>query len=184
MTDKSEYKIGETVTMYKINGQDYRLDNIFGCTQCGKCTGICTGSELDKSYNPRQMVHLESLRKGSSTEMTKKLLETVDPSKCFQCYSCNICPSEVYPGAVMKSLREIDKDRGVDNKHIGLLKENLLQYGQSIVPEIFDGAEKIWGTSWIEVTESEEYLKDKPQKREISKKVIDEINYCMCLARS
>ena len=66
---------------------DTRLDTLYGCTQCGKCTGICPGSEVDPSYNPRKNIYLASLANdGHKTGLEEELLKKIDPSGCFQCY--------------------------------------------------------------------------------------------------
>jgi len=74
----------------------------------------------------------------------------------------------------MKSLRENEGD-GKDR--VGLLRENLITYGQSIIPEVFDNACKFWGDSWKNVVESDAYKKDRPKKRGLPEKVVAEVGY-------
>ena len=164
---------------------DPRLENVRACYQCGARAGICPGVEVYENHNPRKTVLLKSLELTgrNHSESQKRILNSMDPSNCFQCYSCsNICPRGVSPGEVMKYLREVNRENGGD-RHLGVLRENLITHGQSIIPEVFNGADQIWGDSWKKVKERKEYQKNEPNKREFSQGVIEEINYLMNSAK-
>lgn len=152
--------------------------DLYGCMQCGMCTAVCPGSRVS-DFNPRTAINLT--RHGDPHP--EKNGGEADPFDCFQCYSCTVCPKQLSPGETMKYLREVYTQSGRDRR-FGLLRENLLKYGQSIVPEIFDNADKIWGDSWKALKESKRYKEDKPKKREISQEVIREVDYLVKSAKN
>lgn len=167
------------VAKEKIEGADYRLEDVYSCIQCGGCTSICVAADNNKEYNPRKIVYLQRLQGSDDIKKPsiKNLLESVEVAECFQCYSCaDLCPAGVSPGDIMKYMREVNKKRGKD-RYAGILKENLLEHGQSIVPEVFDSADEIWGKSWKELRENKRYNKRPPKKRNLSPEVTKEINY-------
>jgi len=82
----------------------------------------------------------------------------------------------------MKYMREIHKENGKDKKHVGLLREYLLKYGESIVPEVFDGADRIWGDGWKKVIGRKGY--QRPKRRNNSEKTIKEVNYLVNSAKT
>jgi len=170
--------------MVKTVNLDSRLGNINACIQCGMCTAICPSSQVN-DYNPRIAInfarHGDAYLKGNRE---KEFLKKVDSSDCFQCYSCStVCPRGLSVGEAMKYLREVLEEGGFDRR-LGLLRENLLEYGQSIVPEIFDNADKVWGDSWTELRKKRSYGKDMPKKREIPQRVVKEVDYLVKSARN
>ncbi len=171
-----QYNVMEKNGKYR----DSRLESIHGCTQCGMCTAICPASQVS-DYNPRITICLVMRGDAYLKENGKQeLLRKADPLDCFQCYSCNICPRGLSAGEAMKYLREVNGENGGDGR-LGLLRENLLKYEQSIVPEIFDNADEIWGDSWKELRENKRYKEDRPKKREFPERVAKEVD---CLVKS
>jgi heterodisulfide reductase subunit B/heterodisulfide reductase subunit C len=157
-------------------------EEFYSCYQCGACTGICTAADVFENFNPRLTVRLESLNLLGQTKdlpLNNKIGFKIDPANCFQCYACaSVCPRGISPADIIKHRREINKENGIDN-HVGLLKENLRQYGQSIVPEVFGGAERFWGDSWLELQEGPKYREAPPVKRQIPDNALKEINFLL-----
>jgi heterodisulfide reductase subunit B len=157
-------------------------EEIHSCYQCGACTVICTAANVFENFNPRLTVRLESLNLvGQSNDFTwnKKNGLKIDPTNCFQCYACaSVCPRGISPADIIKHRREVNQENGSDN-HVGFLKENLCQYGQCIVPEVFVGNERFWGSSWLKLQKLPKYKESPPVKRQIPVNALKDVNFLL-----
>jgi len=93
------------VTDYNDNLQDEIAalpggEHIHRCWQCGSCTNSCTVNAVNPEFNPRYWIYL--VRLGMEEELLR------DKDIIWQCVSCNkctyVCPRDVFPEGVMKSL--------------------------------------------------------------------------------
>ncbi|KXS43726.1 MULTISPECIES: 4Fe-4S dicluster domain-containing protein [unclassified Candidatus Frackibacter] len=101
--------------------------NIKECYQCTKCSGICPfSSHMD--YSPNQI--LEMIFHG----MKEELLECRSIQMCIGCATCEAnCPSEVEMYEIMRVLREMADEEGVESR-----EENMLLFNEIFLDIIKD----------------------------------------------
>lgn len=82
-------------------------EKLFGCIQCGTCSGMCPLSQY-MDYTPRQIIAL--IRGG----FKKDVLSSYTTWLCASCYSCTVeCPKEIKLTDIMYAAKRLAIREGV-----------------------------------------------------------------------
>ena len=83
-------------------------ERVLDCFLCGTCTAGCPVSEIDDSFNPRQI--MRQILYGLKSET----LSNGQIWKCYQCHTCVAhCPQDVRFADIVRALREIAVTEGI-----------------------------------------------------------------------
>jgi len=97
-------------------------EHVRDCFLCGTCTAGCPISEIDNSYNPRQI--MRQILHGSKNEV----LSSTAIWKCNQCHTCVAhCPQDVRFADIVRALREIAVEEGTCDSGLAAKVEELDQ---------------------------------------------------------
>jgi quinone-modifying oxidoreductase subunit QmoC len=82
-------------------------EKLFGCIQCGTCSGMCPLSQY-MDYTPRQIIAL--IRGGFKTDV----LSSYTTWLCSSCYSCTVeCPKEIKLTDIMYAAKRLAIREGI-----------------------------------------------------------------------
>ncbi len=111
--------------MLKVENEAlYEKYELFGCIQCGKCTGGCPVS-LNSALNIRRLMHEALVRDNLDCIYTKEELWA-----CSSCKTCTIrCPRELRPSDLIIGMRTALIEEGHIPKTIIDALESTYKYG-------------------------------------------------------
>jgi heterodisulfide reductase subunit C1 len=107
------------------------------CIQCGRCTGSCPSTAINRDFNPRDMMRRLMFEDIHSDHVNEIIW------KCGQCYSCRArCPRNCKAGLGIVALQHKSYMGGKAPKKIvemaEIIRNNLHSVGETITPESYN----------------------------------------------